>query len=168
MKEIFERRSIRKYQQKPVTDELLEQLVRAGMAAPTAGNQQEWEFIIIDDRVTLDAITEVHPYSSMLKQASAAIIVCADIDKEIHEGYWVQDCAAATQNILLLACHLGLGTCWLGVYPRQPRVEGIKRILGLPKNIMPLSAISIGYPAEKKPPSDRFDINKIHKNKWQG
>ncbi|MGM0366129.1 MAG: nitroreductase family protein [Actinomycetota bacterium] len=166
MKEIFERRSIRKYEDKPVSRQMLEMLLKAAMAAPTAGNQQEWEFVIIDDRDTLNAITAVHPYSHMLKQAPAAIAVCADLNKELHTGYWVQDCAAATQNILLEAQHLGLGTCWLGVHPREERVKGLKKILSLPENVMPLSVIAIGYPAEKKQPSDRFDENKIHVNKW--
>ena len=167
MQEIFERRSIRKYKPKPVERETLLDLLKAAMAAPTAGNQQEWEFVIIDNRDILQAITTVHPYAQMLAQAPAAIVVCADLNKELHKGYWTQDCAAATQNILLQAQHLGLGTCWLGVYPRDERVQGIKKLLGLPAHIMPLSVIAIGYPAEKKQPSERFDKKKIHINKWQ-
>ncbi|MDZ7838398.1 MAG: nitroreductase family protein [Actinomycetota bacterium] len=145
---------------------MLEKLLRAAMAAPTANNQQDWEFVIIDDRKLLDSVPDFHPYSQMLKQAPAAIAVCADTSQEYHEGYWAQDCSAATQNILLEAQHLGLGACWLGIYPRQERVDGLKKLLQLPENIMPLSLIAIGYPAEEKSPVDRFDKSKIHINKW--
>jgi len=166
MKEIFERRSIRKYKDKPVEDKLLRKLLQAAMAAPTAGNQQDWEFVIIKNRNILNLITKVHPYSQMLEQAPAAIAVCADLNRESHKGYWVQDCAAATQNILLEAQHLGLGACWLGVYPREERVKGIKEILNLPENVMPLSVIAVGYSTEEKPPANRFDESKIHVDKW--
>ena len=132
MKEILERRSIRKYTGKPVSDELIEKLLRAAMAAPSAGNQQPWEFVVIKDRNTMDAVTEIHPYSLMLKEAAFAIVVCADLEKEKHQGYWPQDCAAATENILIEAQYLGLGAVWLGVYPREDRVEGVKKLLNLP------------------------------------
>ncbi|MGM0368326.1 MAG: nitroreductase family protein [Actinomycetota bacterium] len=166
MKEIFERRSIRKYTDDPVSDENIEKLLKAAMAAPTAGNQQEWEFIVIKDRHTLNSIPKVHPYATMLKKAPLAIAICADRDRESHVGYWVQDCAAATQNILLEAQHLGLGACWLGIYPREKRVKGLKEILSLPDNVMPLSLVAVGNPADKKKPADRFDKSKIHINKW--
>ena len=166
MKEIFERRSIRKYSGKPVSDEDIEKLLKAAMAAPSAGNQQPWEFVVIKDRNIMSAVTEVHPYSSMLKESELAIVVCADLDKERHQGYWPQDCAAATENILLEAQHLGLGAVWLGVYPREDRVEGIKKLLELPENIIPLSIIPVGYPAEKKGPANRFDRARIHFDRW--
>lgn len=166
MKEIFQRRSIRKYTDQPVSRSQLEDLLRAAMAAPTANNQQDWEFVIIDDRKLLNKIPSFHPYSKMLNQAPAAIAVCADLDQEASAGYWVQDCAAATQNILLQARHMGLGTCWLGIYPREERVEGLKELLGLPARVMPLALIAVGYPAEEKGPSNRFNPDKIHINKW--
>ncbi len=167
MKEIFERRSIRKYRDKPVSEEDIEKLLRAAMAAPSAGNQQDWEFVVIKDKDILNSIPNVHPYASMLKKAPLAIAVCADRGRGSHKGYWVQDCAAATQNILLEAQYLGLGACWLGIYPREKRVKGLKEILGLPDNVMPLSLIAIGYPDEKKGPTKRFDKSKIHINKWE-
>ena len=102
----------------------------------------------------------------MLKEAQLAIVVCADLDKEKHGGYWVQDCSAATENILIEAQHLGLGSVWLGVYPREDRVKGIKEILNLPERIIPLSIVSLGYPAEKKEPSNRYDKLRIHINEW--
>ena len=166
MKEILERRSIRKYSEEPVSDEDIEKLLKAAMAAPSAGNQQPWEFIVIKDKSVMNDITKVHPYSQMLKHAELAIVVCADLDKEKHHGYWPQDCAAATENILIEAQYLGLGAVWLGVYPREERVSGIKKLLNLPEKIMPLSIISIGYPAEKKEPADRYDPSRIHMNGW--
>ena len=166
MKEIFERRSIRKYTNQPVSDDDIEKILRAAMAAPSAGNQQPWEFIIIKDKKLLNDITKVHPYSQMLKEASVAIVVCADPDRERHSGFWVQDCAAATENMLLEAQHLGIGSVWLGVYPRESRVKGIKELLNIPERIIPFSIVSLGYPAETKEPSDRYDNSRIHINKW--
>ena len=166
MKEIFERRSIRKYSKLPISDSDIENLLRAAMAAPSAGNQQPWEFILIKDKNILAGITKVHPYSQMLKEAQLAIVVCADLDKEKHSGYWIQDCSAATENILIESQYLGLGSVWLGVYPREDRVKGIKELLNLPVRVLPLSIVSLGYPAEKKEPSNRYDKLRIHINKW--
>ena len=166
MKEIFERRSIRKYSKLPISDSDIENLLRAAMAAPSAGNQQPWEFILIKDKNILADITKVHPYSQMLKEAQLAIVVCADLDKEKHSGYWVQDCSAATENILIESQYLGLGSVWLGVYPREDRVKGLKELLNLPVRVVPLSIVSLGYPAEKKDPSNRYDKLRIHINKW--
>jgi len=166
VKEIFKRRSIRKYSKLPISDSDIENLLRAAMAAPSAGNQQPWEFILIEDKNILADITKVHPYSQMLKEAQLAIVVCADLDKEKLSGYWVQDCSAATENILIESQYLGLGSVWLGVYPREDRVKGIKELLNLPVRVLPLSIVSLGYPAEKKEPSNRYDKSRIHINKW--
>ncbi len=166
MKEILERRSIRNYLELPVSDDDIEKLLRAAMAAPSAGNQQPWEFILIKDKKIMTDITKFHPYSQMLNEAVLAIVVCADLDKEKHVGYWVQDCSAATENILIEAQYLGLGSVWLGIYPREDRVKGLKKLLNLPERVMPLSIVSLGYPAVKKDPSDRYDKLRIHINKW--
>lgn len=166
MKEIFERRSIRKYTSSPVSNSDIENLLRAAMAAPSAGNQQPWEFILIKDKNMLTDITKVHPYSQMLKEAALAIVICADLDKEKHDGCWVQDCSAATENILIEAQHLGLGSVWIGVYPKEDLVKGLKELLNLPVRIVPLSIVSLGYPAENKEPSNRYDKLRIHINKW--
>ncbi len=166
MDAIFKRRSIRKYTDQPVSEEQIEKVIRAGMAAPSAGNQQPWHFIVIDDRNILLDITRFHPYSQMLKEAGCAIVVCGDTSLERHKGYWVQDCSAATQNMLLAACELGLGSVWLGVYPREDRVEALQKLLGIPENVIPLCIVSLGYPAEQKEPVDRFNPSRIHRNKW--
>jgi nitroreductase len=166
LKEIFERRSIRKYTGKPISDKNIEDLLKAAMASPSAGNQQPWEFIVIKDKEILNEITKVHPYSQCLTEAPLAIAVCADLNKETNKGYWVQDCAAATENILIEAQYLGLGAVWLGIYPREDRVKELRKILNLPEEVIPLSLVSIGHPAEKKEPSNRYNQSRIHINKW--
>jgi len=166
MKAILERRSIRKYTDEPISDQDIKELLQAAMAAPSAGNQQPWEFIVVNDREILNKIPEVHPYSQMLKMAPLAIIVCGNLDKEKHEGYWVQDCSAATENILIEAQYKGLGAVWLGVYPRKERVKGLKELFNLPEDIIPLSIVPIGHPAESKEPSNRYNQSVIHINKW--
>jgi len=167
MDAILTRRSIRKYKNREVPGEIMQEILKAAMAAPSAGNEQPWEFIVITDRKILDEIPRIHPYSNMIKQAPAAIVVCGDMGREKHKGFWIQDCSAATQNILLAARALGLGTVWLGVYPDEERAVLIQKLLGLPENVIPLSIIPVGYPAEEKPPSDRFDSSRIHYNRWK-
>lgn len=166
MESIFNRRSIRKYTDKLVSEELIEKVLRAAMAAPSAGNEQPWHFIVINNKNIMEDITNVHPYSQMLKQASHAIVVCGDLSLQKYDGYWVQDCSAAMQNMLIMAEELGLGAVWLGVYPSEDRVESIKELLNIPQNVIPLSIMSLGYPAETKEPSNRFNPSRIHKEKW--
>ncbi|MDH5795852.1 MAG: nitroreductase family protein [Candidatus Bathyarchaeota archaeon] len=163
---ILSRRSIRKYTSKPVPDELIEELLRAAMSAPSAGNEQPWHFVVIRDRRILNEIPKFHDYSQMLNEASVAVLVCADLKEQRHEGFWIQDCSAATQNILVAAHARGLGAVWLGVYPVQKRIDGLRKLLGIPDHVMPLSLISIGYPAEQKPTADRYDASRIHNDHW--
>ena len=163
---IFKRRSIRKYTDKVMPEEIIEKLLRAGMAAPSAGNKQPWHFIVINDRNVLDEIPKFHPSSQMLKEVNHAIVVCGDLALEKANGYWIQDCSAATQNMLLMATELGLGSVWLGVHPIEERVNGVRKLLGIPDGIMPLSVVAIGYPNEVKSPVDRFDTTRIHHNRW--
>jgi nitroreductase len=166
MDAILSRRSIRKYTGQPVPDEMIGELLKAAMSAPSAGNQQPWHFVVIRERSILDQIPKYHPYSAMLKETSVAILVCGDLKSEKHKGYWVQDCSAATQNLLIAAQAKGLGAVWLGVYPREDRVAGIRKLLGLPEHIVPLSLIPIGYKGEEKPPADRYDASRVHHNRW--
>jgi nitroreductase len=166
MEAIFNRRSIRKYTEQEVSEEQIEKILRAGMAAPSAGNAQPWQFVIIDDMSVLKDITEFHPYSKMLLQVKHAIVICGDLSREKFEGYWVQDCSAATQNMLLMAEELGLGSVWLGVYPMEDRVTALKKLLNIPERVIPLAIIPIGYPAEVKEPNNRFDETRIHRNRW--
>lgn len=163
---IYGRRSIRKYTDADVPDDLIEIILAAAMAAPSAGNQQPWHFVVMRDRDTLNQITEFHEYSAMLKEAPVAIAVCADLSIERHKGYWVQDCSAATQNLLLAAHAKGLGAVWLGVHPRPPREEGLKKLLNLPESVEPFCIVSLGWPAEEKGPSNRFKDERVHRDKW--
>jgi nitroreductase len=163
---ILTRRSIRKYTSKAVSEEMVRQLLEAGMSAPSAGNQQPWHFVVFTDHAIMDQISKFHRYSEMLKQAQVAILVCADLSIETHAGYWVIDCSAATENILIAAHALGLGAVWLGIYPREERVKGMIELLKLPETIMPHSLISIGYPGEKKGPANRFHAKRVHYNTW--
>lgn len=164
---IYTRRSIRKFTNKKVSNEIILELLSAAMSAPSAGNQRPWQFIVLTDRGLLDAIPTVHPYSAMLKQVSLAILVCGDITLEKYEGFWVQDCSAATQNLLLAAHAKGLGAVWLGIYPVKERVNGIRDLLQMPDHIIPLCLVPIGYAAIEKPRlNERFDPMRIRYNHW--
>jgi len=167
MKALFSRRSIRKYSAGAITEEVLRDILEAAMSAPSAGNQQSWHFIIINDRKILDEVPSFHPHSLMLREAPVAILVCGDLNLEKHVGYWVQDCAAATENLLLAVHAKGLGAVWLGIFPREERVEGLRKLLGIPDHVIPFSLIPVGVPAESKPPRpDRYNDAKIHHNHW--
>ncbi len=163
---IYKRRSIRKYTKQLVSDEVLGELVRAGMSAPSAGNERPWEFVVITERALLDKIPSFHPHSAMLRQAPAAILVCGNLEREVYQGYWVQDCSAAIQNILLEIVDQGLGAVWLGVYPIEERIQGLRKLLGIPEHVVPLAVISLGYPAETKPPKGEYDESRVHRNRW--
>jgi len=163
---ILSRRSIRSFENKPLNDAIFEHLFKAAMAAPSAHNQQPWEFIIIDDRKLLDEIPTFHPYSKMLLGAPAAILVCAKKDYIKDEDFWPQDCAAATENTLLAATALNLGSVWLGVYPKKTLMDGLSKTLNLPENVIPFSLIALGYPAKTKEPSNRYDSSRVHRNGW--
>jgi nitroreductase len=166
MNAIYRRRSIRKFTPEPVSEKTLKKIIKAGMNAPSAGNERPWFFIVIDDRKILDEIPKIHPYASMLREAPVAVAVCGDLNLEKYEGYWIQDCSAATQNMLLEIADLGLGGVWLGVHPIEDRVRRISRLLGLPESVRPLSLVAIGHPAEKKKPKNEFDESRIRYNRW--
>jgi nitroreductase len=163
---IKSRRSVRVFRNDPVSRDTLRELVAAGMQAPSAGNQQPWQFVVVDDRRVIMRVPEFHPYAQMSETAPAAILVCGDMTLEQRKGYWVQDCAAATQNILLAAHAMGLGAVWTGVYPREERVAGAKKLFGLPDHVIPLSLIFVGYPAEFPPVENRFREDRVHWNGW--
>ncbi len=163
---LYKRRSIRRYRNRPVAPELVNELLRAAMSAPSAGNEQPWQFVIITRRDLLDRIPDIHPYAGMVKEAQVAILVCGDLDREKHQGFWVQDCSAATENILIAAAGLGLGAVWCGVHPRQDRVNAFRLLLGIPQRVVPFALIPIGWPAEEKGSSDRYDSSRVHYDEW--
>ncbi|MCP4539251.1 MAG: nitroreductase family protein [Chloroflexi bacterium] len=161
---IFARRSIRKYTSAPVSEADIQTLMEAAMAAPSASNRKPWYFIVVTKRQTLDALAEAHPHGKMLFDASLCIVVCGDVTEV--ERYWVQDCSAATENLLLAATALGLGAVWLGVYPKEPRIAFTRPILNLPETIVPLNLIAIGHPAEEKEPRTQYDESRVHRERW--
>lgn len=160
---ILTRRSIRHYTEEPVSPETIKRLLEAGMSAPSSCDFQPWQLVVITERRLLDEIPSFHNHAAMLPEAPLAILVCGEPDVS---RYWQQDCAAASQNILLAAHALGLGAVWLGMYPREYRVTPMKKLLGIPENVTPLALIAIGHPAEQKPPQGKYSEAKVHYNKW--
>lgn len=161
---IFARRSIRAYTSKPVSKADLAKLLEAGMAAPSGRDLKPWHFVVVEDRATLERLAEAHEHGKMLKRAAAAIAVCGDTT--VSPDFWIQDCAAATENILIGAVALGLGAVWLGCHPREHRVSAIREVLAIPRHFGILSLISIGYPAEKKEPRTQYSEERVHHEKW--
>ena len=163
---IFTRRSIRSFSPQPVSPEQIDTLLRAAMCAPSACNQQPWHFVVITDRAALDAIPTIHPHAGMARQVPLAILVCADPRLETCPGYWPQDCSAATENILLAARALGLGSVWTGVYPGEDRIAAFRSFFGLPDAVVPFSFIPIGVPAEPAHAADRYRAERVHRDRW--
>jgi nitroreductase len=170
---ILTRRSIRSFTDEPIDDETITKLLEAAMAAPSACNQQPWSFVVIRDRTKLDAIPKFQLFSRMLKEAPCAIVICGKPKSRLISHvtdkcsrYWEQDCAAATQNILLAAHAEGLGAVWLGAHPSEKVVEGLRSLLGVPEDVMPFAIIALGHPGEQKPPADRFDQSRVHYDQW--
>jgi len=164
---IFSRRSCRAYTDLPVAPELVEQLLRAGMASPTACNQRPWHFVVVDDRQMLDRVSDVQGYAPMLKTAPLAIVICSDGGQAaLSAPFWPQDCAAAAQNMLIAARALGLGAVWLGLYPDAARVAGLRELLGMPETMTPFCVISLGHPAKAPRPIDRYEPDRVHRNRW--
>ena len=163
---IIERRSIRRYKPQKVEKEKISILLRAAMYAPSAVNKQPWHFIVTDDRNTMEKVIDIHPNASMLSTASHAILICGDEKLQHDHGYWIADCGAATENLLLAAKAIGLGSCWIGIYPREHRMEAVKKLFGLPVHINPFALVSLGYPDEVKEVPERFKPERVYYNQW--
>lgn len=168
---IMTRTSIRDFNDTPVEDAKIETMLRASMAAPTAGNKQPWRFIVIKDRNMLNAISDNFHTMSMARKAPLAIVVCGDLNDTFPgdgTDYWIQDASAATENLLLAAHSMGLGAVWCGIYPQMQRVEKLKEMLCLPDDIIPLNVIPIGYPAQDPKPKDKWKPGNVHFESWTG
>jgi nitroreductase len=165
---IFSRRSIRKYKSDPVPEELVEILLKAGMAAPSAMNKQPWEFIVIKNEETLAQIREKMPYAPHV--APLAIVTCANMKKRQTkieaDGFWVEDCSAATQNMLLAANGVGLSTVWVGVYPAASFVKTMSELLDLPEHVIPVSMILVGYGEKEKEPRTQYNQEVVFCEKY--
>jgi nitroreductase len=163
---ILSRRSVRRYTTQGVEEKDIKKLLEAGMAAPSAGNERPWHFVVVRERHLMQGIMEVHPYAQMLKQSPVAVLVCGDQTLEKYPGFWVQDCSAAVENMLIMAVQLNLGAVWLGIYPIEERVRGLRQLLGLPENAIPFALVAIGHPDEDKRPLDRYDEKRVHWDGW--
>lgn len=163
---ILTRRSIRRYKDQPVDDKTIHDLLEAAMYAPSASDRRPWQFVVITERAQLTTLADLLPYGKMLHRAPLAIAVCGDLHLQ-RLNYWIQDCSAATQNILLAAHDKGLGAVWLGVYPRKERIAGVTQLLNLPNGVIPLCLISLGHPAEVRIANNRFDASRVHYNRWE-
>jgi len=164
IKTIFSRRSIRKYTEESVPEEHVTTILEAAMAAPSASNKKPWHFVVVTERDTLNRLADAHKYAKMLQEAPLCVVVCGD--ESVSPRFWEQDCSAVTQNILLAAQALGLGSVWCGVHPREERVRDISEILGIKGPVKPLNLIAIGYPAEEKDPRTQYDGSRIHGEHW--
>jgi nitroreductase len=165
---LFGRRSIRVYVPGAIDDATVTRLLEAAMAAPSAVAKDPWRFVVIRKPETLAAIAAALPNGGMLATATVGIVVCGDLDAA-HDrqlSYLLQDCSAAIENLLLAAHALGLGACWLGVHPRENRVQKLKEILSLPAPVIPVACIAIGRPGEQKEPRTRFNGEFVHWEKW--
>lgn len=167
---IMTRTSIRSFTDKAVSADTIELLLRAGMAAPTAVNLQPWHFVAVNDRAKLDELGGNGRQSKMLQEATLAIVVCGNMEKALEgpgQAFWIQDCSAATENILLAAHALGLGAVWTGCYPIEERVAMVSQVLGLPEHIVPLCVIVMGYPNENPEPKDKWKPENVSYNGFE-
>ncbi len=165
---IFTRRSIRQYQDKEVPESMLNDLLEAAMAAPSARATDPWQFLVITKRETLNKMTSVLPNGKMLLTATAAIVVCGDMTRALegYESYMLQDVSAAVENILLAANALGLGSCWLGIHPRRQRLDGVRSLFSLPDHIVPVAGIALGWPDQSPEPRTRYRSECVHREAW--
>ena len=167
---LMTRTSIRSFTDRPVAADTIEMLLRAGMAAPTAVNKQPWHFVVVNDRAKLDELGGNGRQSQMWQESTLAIVVCGDMDKALEgpaQAFWVQDCSAATENILLAAHALGLGAVWTGCYPMEERMTSVRQVLNLPESIIPLCVIVMGYPNEQPAPKDKWKPENVTYNAFE-
>ncbi|MDR3184620.1 MAG: nitroreductase family protein [Prevotellaceae bacterium] len=165
---ISQRKSVRHFTGREVSDGQIEVLLRAAMAAPSAKNKQVWEFVVINERSLLDRLAALLPYARMLTQSPVAIVVCGDLSKHTGESAlnWVSDCSAASENLLLAAESLGLGAVWTAAFPYADREAAVRQATCLPEHITPLAVIPVGYPAKAELVKDKWHPEKIHYNQW--
>ena len=166
---IMTRTSIRQYTDQPVEKEKIEAMLRAGMAAPTAVNAQPWHFVVVSDKAKLGELAAANPHAGMLKSAPLAIVVCGDMTKAMEgkgRQFWIQDCSAATENILLAAHAQGLGAVWTALYPMEERIQPVSEALKLPDTLIPLCTVVIGYPAEQPEPKDKWKPENVSYNEY--
>jgi len=165
---IMTRTSVRSFTDEPISEEQTEKLLRAAMSAPTAVNKQPWAFVVINEPAVRDLIaSETHKKPA--EHAPLLVVICGDMERALEgeaQDYWIQDCSAAAENLLLAAHGMGLGAVWLGYYPIQERVKLLQELLQLPSNIIPMGIMAVGHPADRPEPKDKWRPELIHYNKW--
>lgn len=161
---IKERRSIREYTDKPVSEEDVRTLLEAAMAAPSADNSQPWEFVVVREDNLRQQLAQTHPWSDMCSDAALVIVVCGD---ERRSSHWVEDTSAATQNLLLAATAIGLGAVWVGIYPRTRYEEHVREALDIPPSLRVLCLVPVGHPAESKPARTQYNPQKVHYERYR-
>ena len=166
MDPVLSRRNIRKYTDQPVTKQQLQTILRAAMVAPSADDERPWHFIIIEDKHLLEQVSKIFPRAHIVNRVPLAILVCGDQKLQKVKGFWPQDCAAATQNILIEAQQLGLGTVWMGIYPLAGRVESFRRLFKIPEHVVPFALVPVGHPAEQREAVQRYDESRVHHDYW--
>ena len=162
---ILNRKSVRKYSDKKIEQGKIDTILKCAMAAPSAMNKQPWELLVVTDKEILKNIASIAPNASYSRSCQLAILVCGN--KSVSEKFWVQDCCAVTENILLAAESLGLGAVWCAVFPDDVKVQQLQELFSLPENIIPLNIIPMGYPSVKEYPKQKYTTKKIHLNKWE-
>lgn len=168
---IMTRTSVRKYKPQQVNDSTITAVLKAGMAAPTAANQQAWHFVVVTDQALKDTITNAFQWTKMVRDCAFAVVVCGDMSKLFDGdredgGFWTLDGSAASENMLLAAHTLGLGGVWCGIYPEEDRMSRLSGILNLPSNLRPLNILSFGYPEATAAPKDKWDPAKVSYNRF--
>lgn len=161
MKELFHRTSVRKYLDKQVEDEKVEMMLKGAMAAPSAGNQQPWEFYVVKNKETIEKLSKTSPYASCCASAPLAFVACYHIKCRMPE-YAHIDMSASVEKLLLEADSLGLGAVWLGIAPLKDRMDAVREVLNIPENLEAFAIIACGYPESVRPQQNRFDKDRIH------
>ncbi|RHF96005.1 nitroreductase family protein [Roseburia sp. AM23-20] len=161
MNSIFHRISVRKYQAKDVEQEKIEKLLRAAMAAPSACNQQPWEFYVVTNQDVIKALSEASPYANCAAEAPVIFVPCFR-SEGIAPEYFNIDLSAAVENLLLEADAQGLGAVWMGISPDAGRMEAVRKVLDIPSGLNPFALVPCGYPAEERPQEDRYEENRVH------
>jgi nitroreductase len=161
---MYARQSVREFADEAVSDEQIEAMLRAAMAAPSVQDFQPWHFVTVRQRKMLDRLAQVHKYATILEDAPLAVVVCGDT--EISERYWVEDTCVATQNVLLAATALGMGGVWISLYPKKKHQRYVRDLLDIPERIGVLCILALGRPAEKKIAKAKYNPKRVHQEEW--
>jgi len=161
---LYSRRRVRDFTDEAVSDEQVETMLKAAMAAPSAQGLRPWHFVVVRNRKVLAKLAEVHKYAYMLEKAPLVIVVCGD--EKISEKHWVEDTCVATQNLLLAATALGLGGVWVSLYPKKKHQKYVRDLLDIPDHVGVLCALAVGRPPEKKTVRAEYDVQRVHQEEW--